>query len=68
MSTFAVGDKVKAVKQIRENNFNGQETWTHAEPGDTGEIIHRNEWFLPTVRFDRTGTATIVTPTEIEKA
>ena len=67
ITVFTVGDKVKAVKLITEDGFNGQDVWTHAEPGNTGEVIHVNKQHLPTVRFEKTGTATIVAPTEIER-
>lgn len=75
MSTFAVGDMVKAKTVIKEDKFNGHEVWTHAEPGDIGEVIHvgecrsvdlTEETDLPTVLFNRTGTSIIVAPTEIE--
>lgn len=40
----------------------------HAEPGELGMVVHTEPGFWPTVRFDRTGTATCVTPQEVEKA
>ena len=67
ITVYSLGDKVKAAKLITESKFNGQEVWTHAEVGDVGEVIHTGDKLhLPTVRFEKTGTATIVAPTEIE--
>jgi hypothetical protein len=64
---YLIGDKVKATKKIREGDFNGHKVWVHAYPGDTGTVIHINENHLPTVRFDKSLTATLTFSSEIEK-
>jgi len=72
---WAEGTRVRAVSQITE----GGETpgdraaefpargYIHAEPGEVGVIEHVEEATnAPTVRFERTGTATVVGPQEVE--
>lgn len=69
-----VGDRVKAVKQITESGkLPGNPEadpldcdGIHAEAGEFGTVAHWHEGILPTVRFDRTGTATMVRDDEIE--
>jgi len=43
--------------------------WVHSEPGDLGRVIDAEVFddgaCLPTVRFERTGTATLCGPREI---
>lgn len=51
---------VKDVLGVNAENF------IHAEAGEGGEVVGVNEDRLPTVRFDRTGTATIVGWDEID--
>jgi hypothetical protein len=59
-----VGQRVKAIRQIYEVQERGPdrhavlEVW--AEMGDEGTVVHVQKGYLPTVRFERTGTATIV--------
>jgi len=67
MTKLNVGDKVTANKIITEgggdvdlNATFPMKSYVHALPGDVGEVIHLQEEGLPTVRFERTGTATIV--------
>lgn len=55
------GQRVKALIQIVEDP-----DWVHAEPGDTGVVVFTEPGYYPTVRFDRTDTATIVFPHEVE--
>lgn len=54
-----IGSRVVAVQQIAEPGFG-----VHAETGDAGEVVHVEDG-IPTVRFERTGTATIVDPSEV---
>jgi hypothetical protein len=61
-----VGDRVRAVTQIAESDFNDEETWIHANIGDLGHVVHISDTGYPTVLFDKTHTATVVAPTEIE--
>jgi hypothetical protein len=61
-----VGDRVRAITQIAESDFNDAGTWVHANIGDLGHVVHISEAGFPTVRFDKTGTATVVAPSEIE--
>lgn len=73
--TFKVGDKVRAKKTVTESGHGpGDETkefphdqYIHAREGEMGEVVHVEPKTLPTVRFDRTQTATIVTKEEVEK-
>lgn len=49
---------VRATKTITEHL--GDELVTHALPGDLGQVVHADDEGFPTVYFDRSGTATIV--------
>jgi hypothetical protein len=68
-----VGQRVRARRRIIESDCRAdtkarrcEDGWVHAERGDEGEIIFVSEEDnLPTVRFHRTGTATLVFPKEI---
>lgn len=69
-----VGTKVKATKQITESGTEGDPAavfpagaYIHAEKGDVGEVVYVENG-NPTVRFERTGTATLVFNSEIEAA
>lgn len=69
---WIAGERVKAVVQITESgetpgNVNAKPLdadWIHA--GDSGTVEHWHEGVWPTVRFDRTGTASCVMDKEIE--
>lgn len=63
----SLGQRVRA--KIRVYDCPGEEDQgpIHAEPGDLGTVVHVEEGFWPTVRFDRTGTATCVTDEEVVK-
>lgn len=75
-----VGDNVVATCQITEDgkgdgnpaaifDVNAEEVdgkYIHAEAGEMGEVIHANDNCPPTVRFERSGTATIVREEEID--
>jgi len=62
---YRIGKLVIATKEIIEFNFNGKAKWTHAVPGDSGEIIHVSENGTPTVLFSKSQTSTVVAPSEI---
>lgn len=70
---WVTGDRVKAIKQITESgklpgNPNAKSLdpdWIHAEAGELGTVVH-DLADLPTIRFDRTRTATIVRDDEIK--
>ena len=70
---YKVGQNVLAAKIITEDgDSEGSQkakypagNYIHAVMGDQGEIIHLNKAGLPTVRFERTDTATIVGLDEI---
>lgn len=74
MNSFQVGQKVKATRQITEAGglvvgskdakFPAPD-YIHAETGDVGTIEHVNGDGAPTVMFERTRTATIVSSHEI---
>jgi hypothetical protein len=57
---------IMALARITEENFMGRKLWTHARKGDLGEVIHIDEEGNPTVRFFRSGTATVVAPSEYQ--
>ena len=61
-----VGDRVRAITQIAESDFNDEGTWIHANIGDLGHVVHISATGFPTVLFDKTHTSTVVAPTEIE--
>lgn len=54
--------RVRAKTTITENNFNGEEVWTHANPGDEGVVISI-DWGYPTVFFAK--SATVVSWSEV---
>ena len=68
-----LGQRVRARRRIVENDERASEKarpcepgWVHAERGDEGKIVYIDEeQGLPTVRFDRTRTATMVFLKEI---
>lgn len=70
---YEVGQNVLAAKTITEDGDSegSQEAeypagnYIHAVVGDQGEVLHLNDEGLPTVRFERTDTATIVGLDEI---
>lgn len=70
---YKVGDRVVAVQLVTEDGGPEIPTaepckdgWVHARAGEEGEIIFTGDDIsIPTVRFDRTGTATCVILTEI---
>ncbi len=71
---MTVGTKVKAAKQITESGIEGDPAalfpagaYIHAEAGDEGTVVYVEDG-NPTVRFDRTGTATLVFNSEIVAA
>ncbi len=66
--TWPVGTVVRAKCKIQEKDFPIKgNTHTHANAGDTGIIMFNDSDLVPTVRFDKTQTATIVcTSTEVE--
>jgi hypothetical protein len=75
MSMFRIGDRVRATQTITEGGWNSpgspdckfpEENYIHAEAGDVGEVEYVDDEGWPTVRFDRKGTATIVSAEEIE--
>lgn len=71
-TSLTVGTRVKAGKQITEGGVDGDESakfpapnYIHAKPGDLGTVESIDNDGDPTVRFDRTRTATIVGRHEI---
>ncbi len=70
-----VGDPVVALRNILEgggspgnpNAVFPDPQYIHGAKGDRGEVIHIDQRGYPTVRFERTGTATIVDLNEIDK-
>jgi hypothetical protein len=69
---FEKGQRLMATAQVTENGrLPGdpnaqfpQGAYIHAEPGDVG-VVEGVDDGIPTVRFDRTGTATIVGEEEV---
>jgi len=64
---LAVGDRVVTTARIVETGSPEFQNHVHAEVGELGTCVHAQEGYLPTVRFDRTKTATIVFEMEVEK-
>lgn len=64
-SVWRVGDRVRAVLSITAP-LGSAEDVEHAVPGDEGIVVHAQHDTYPTVKFDRTGLATIVDHDEIE--
>jgi hypothetical protein len=70
---YKVGQIVLATKSITEDgDSEGSQkaeypagNYIHAVVGEQGEVLHLNKDGLPTVRFERTDTATIVGLDEI---
>ncbi|HVE14330.1 MAG TPA: hypothetical protein VNI01_13100 [Elusimicrobiota bacterium] len=61
-----MGDRVRAKVRVYDLPGNPDPGPIHAEPGEMGTVVHTEEGFWPTARFDRTGTATCVTSDEVE--
>ena len=73
---YKIGQLVVATKEITESGEGpGSNTavfpehnYIHAIKGDVGEVVdldNRQGRWLATIRFDRTGTATLVFPDEV---
>jgi hypothetical protein len=71
---MVVNDKVRAACRIVEDGtkqgkkglpFPNPE-YIHAEEGDEGVVEYVSGAGIPTVRFNRTGTATVVAPEEVD--
>lgn len=60
------GQRVKAVVSITEKRGSADHVAYHAQPGEFGTVVHVEKGFWPTVKFERTGTMTCVTPLEVE--
>lgn len=68
-----LGQRVRAKVDIYDLPGNTDPHWhngtagpVHAEPGETGTVVHVEKDFWPTVTFDKTGTSTCVTDGEVE--
>lgn len=63
-----MGQRVKAKFRIWDlpHQSDGDWGWVSAEPGELGTVVHVQEGYWPTVRFDGTGCATCVTDLEVE--
>lgn len=61
------GTIVVATRQISEKNFAGKREHVHAKKGDRGVVLSVGDDYddLLNVRFERTGTATIVGDDEV---
>ena len=59
-----LGQRVRAKITVEEEGP-GTDSFVHAVPGEEGVCVGVDEGFWPTVRFDRTGTATCVTDEEV---
>lgn len=73
--TYEKGDKVVARHEVTERGIGTigdpdaafpDAAYIHAVEGDRGTVVHVNVDGYPTVRFERTGTATIVHPDEVK--
>lgn len=76
MTKFNVGDKVRATQVITESGSMEYDLaakmpnpkYVHAIGGDMGVVVHVDKVSgLPTVKFDRKRTATLVIEEEIAK-
>ena len=59
------GDRVRA--KVTVYDLPPSKDMKHADPGDTGVVVHTEPGVWPTVQFTKTGTMTCVTPDEVEK-
>lgn len=57
--------KVRAITTVFDLPGNVDQGPIHANVGEIGVVIHVEDGFWPTVRFDRTGTSTCVTSFEV---
>lgn len=60
---YSPGQRVRATRLIAFPDF-GKELHTHAEPDDEGTVECVDDG-CPTVRFDKSGTSTIVADFEV---
>jgi hypothetical protein len=76
VSTYKVNDVVEAVTTITESGNDNvgdpkaiypQPQYIHAVAGDIGFVEYVDEDGYPMVRFDRTGTATTLDPSDIKE-
>lgn len=64
-----LGQRVRAkgrVYDLPTLDGQGDQGMVHAEPGEEGVAVHVQVGCWPTVTFDRTGTSTCVTDSEVE--
>lgn len=66
MRPWKIGDHVRAQGHITDTGA-PDDTWVHAERGDTGTVEYVDGEGYATVRFDRTGSATVVGHHEIKR-
>lgn len=62
-----LGERVRAKTRVFDLPDTSNPGPVHAEAGELGTVEHTEPGCWPTVRFDRTGTATCVTDEEVEK-
>lgn len=62
-----LGDRVRAKRRVFDLPGKDNPGPIHAEPGEEGVVVHTEFGSWPTVRFDKTNTATCVTDSEVEK-
>lgn len=66
MKPWKIGERVRALGHITDTGA-PNDPWVHAERGDTGTVEHVTSDGYATVRFDRTGSATLVEHHEIQR-
>ena len=62
----AEGNLVRAKITVYDLPGNKDPGVIHAEPGELGIVVHKEEGDWPTIKFFRTGTYTMATDEEVE--
>jgi hypothetical protein len=64
--TLRVGDIVKSVRVVSQDNFMGKRRHVHARPGDIGEVLDVMPGGQVNVLWKRSGTKSVASPDDLQ--